>query len=576
MNPTGVVVDLFLQQEFESWGICDEDLLEDLVETLRTAIAMPVTITITDVFDGACTQASWEGVWARTPGSSRCVRGRPSASMLAAAVADRMGRLRFTRISQPYNLQLPSPQLTVRASVDSGGRGRPRVIYDTTRAVALCRCGIFMADMFMEEVGEDDTLMGPRRGRRRVEVHRFLIHDEEGRPLRSREQKQVLLSHVKHQMIGCGDMASVAGLPCLSEAYSRIHSVNSFESVKDSVASAAGSMALLNLPGLMDDAPSELRERRPSRLGRVSGDPSVHAGSAPLRGGLEAGSSLRVFLGRSSWRGIREEEGEGEDGAAAAGALAGSVDGGAEWLRGANSVQSPRVRGVASEAGPLGPVRPSVSGVERWLMERGEGAWAGDAPGGQPGLLEGTPASEEEARPAVPGPLDLRRGDSVPSPSQDAARPEASAGGDLAGAGAAVEACRDGAGEAGCECEGALAHDGAAEAAAADGGAWEPEAGQVERAAGLEEGSGSSEAAAVADDAGAAADGAEGAPVGVAGERKPPVDEADLSTEAGSEGGSDVAHGHRENGLPQGPSDAGAVSRGVAQEGARLGRVRVV
>lgn len=50
------VIDLFLQQEFESRGICDQDLIDDLAETLRLAVAMPITVTIADVFDGACTQ----------------------------------------------------------------------------------------------------------------------------------------------------------------------------------------------------------------------------------------------------------------------------------------------------------------------------------------------------------------------------------------------------------------------------------------------------------------------------------------------------------------------------------------
>ena len=127
-TPGRCLTDLFLQQDMEDCGITDEELLDDLILQLRSAIAMPVMITIEDVFDSACTQ------------------------------------------------------LSIRCSVDSAGRGRPRVIYDTSHALDKAGCAVFMADMFVDDrevtpVEENHPEPEGMNANRSVEVHRFLIYD---------------------------------------------------------------------------------------------------------------------------------------------------------------------------------------------------------------------------------------------------------------------------------------------------------------------------------------------------------------------------------------------------------------
>lgn len=117
--------------------------------------------------------------------------------------------------------------------MDSGGRGRPRVIADTTRAVAACHCGVFMADMFMEDVRDADPALPGCGSNRRVEIHRFLIHDELGRPLLAREQKQLLLARVKQEILGSGCEEDVR-LAALAPSKSRVFSVASLDSLASS------------------------------------------------------------------------------------------------------------------------------------------------------------------------------------------------------------------------------------------------------------------------------------------------------------------------------------------------------
>lgn len=301
LNPGRTCVDLFLQQEFENAAICDGDLLSDLADTLRFAIALPITITISDVFDGACTQ------------------------------------------------------LTLRASVDSGGRGRPRVIFDTTRGIAACRCGIFMADMFMEELPLDtlDTLegVGPPAmsgASRRVEVHRFLVHDDSGQPLRSREQKQQLLAHVKDQILGSGDLSKVPPPTCPTEAHLRLHSMNSF----DSLASVEGAQGLssaakgglrhylgsawylLKMGGadsiLEDDSEGEVKDGAP-----VADGPGT-SNTTPSRRAHDAPAVHRSGDGTGPNSGVgTEEQGRGQYRAGQAPGEVAESNNGGDWLLGA-------------------------------------------------------------------------------------------------------------------------------------------------------------------------------------------------------------------------------------------------
>lgn len=65
-------------------------------------------------------------------------------------------------------------QLVVGAAVDSGGRGRPRVLYDTSRALKSMSLSVFKMDMYL---GNTDST-------EKEEVHRFIVTDEQGQPIR--------------------------------------------------------------------------------------------------------------------------------------------------------------------------------------------------------------------------------------------------------------------------------------------------------------------------------------------------------------------------------------------------------
>ncbi|CAG9467632.1 unnamed protein product [Pedinophyceae sp. YPF-701] len=148
-------MEVFLEEDGDGTKIQDRDMTEELRLKVQHAIAWPVRITLNPVYDGAFTN------------------------------------------------------LTVKAPVDSGGRGRPRVIYDVTRALSSAGFGVFMGDMTMElrktRAGAEgharqddmvplaaDTSLLDSPDSKVVEVHRFLVHDDAGKPLSEADQQRVM------------------------------------------------------------------------------------------------------------------------------------------------------------------------------------------------------------------------------------------------------------------------------------------------------------------------------------------------------------------------------------------------
>ena len=102
---------------------------EELIERVKQAAALPVVISIKDVYDETCTE------------------------------------------------------LLVLANLDSGARGRPRVTYDVTAALNAMQLCVFMADVYIESpVG--DTEQRPQ------ELHRFLVQCIDGCRLGSSQEKR--------------------------------------------------------------------------------------------------------------------------------------------------------------------------------------------------------------------------------------------------------------------------------------------------------------------------------------------------------------------------------------------------
>lgn len=142
--------DLFVQ-DAELCRVSDPDLLDELTERVRLAVALPIRIDIKDAFDSLCTE------------------------------------------------------LTVTADLDSGARGRPRVTFDVTQGLNYAGCSVFMADVYIEqqqqqqqvpsEYSSDDERAGQ-------EMHRFLIHAQSGQPVRSESDKKVIYEVVKAHLMG--------------------------------------------------------------------------------------------------------------------------------------------------------------------------------------------------------------------------------------------------------------------------------------------------------------------------------------------------------------------------------------
>lgn len=132
---------------------------DELIERVKQAAALPVVISIRDVYDETCTE------------------------------------------------------LLVLANLDSGARGRPRVTYDVTAALNAMQLCVFMADVYIESAGGGGE-------QRPQELHRFLVHCIDGCRLRSAAEKRWFLSCPIvvplpcYIQITCGDWCFVFLLLC--------------------------------------------------------------------------------------------------------------------------------------------------------------------------------------------------------------------------------------------------------------------------------------------------------------------------------------------------------------------------
>lgn len=139
-------VDLFVQ-DVELRRISDVELLEELTERVKQAVALPIRIDIKDACDEMCTE------------------------------------------------------LTVTADLDSGARGRPRVTFDVTQGLNYAGYSVFKAEVFIEELPMPDySLPDDWSGQ---EMHRFLIQLPNGQPVRSEMEKKQLYDVVKAHLMGC-------------------------------------------------------------------------------------------------------------------------------------------------------------------------------------------------------------------------------------------------------------------------------------------------------------------------------------------------------------------------------------
>lgn len=133
-------IDVFVQ-EIHGGRVTDEHMLQCLVEQMCDSAANPIKVGTKDLYDGMCTE------------------------------------------------------LAVVASVDAGGRGRPKVTYDVTHALSKFRVCVFMADIYIESVMD-------RSGAPKLqEVHKFLLHDRHGNAL-STESKRYVTQLVRSALLG--------------------------------------------------------------------------------------------------------------------------------------------------------------------------------------------------------------------------------------------------------------------------------------------------------------------------------------------------------------------------------------
>ncbi|KAL4458483.1 hypothetical protein ABPG75_013348 [Micractinium tetrahymenae] len=140
-------VDLFVQDN-EGTHISDSELLQELTDRVRTAVALPVRIDIKDCYDATATE------------------------------------------------------LTVTANIDSGGRGRPRVTFDVTQGLSAAGVGVFMADVYIERPDLDPYGCPLASGSQAQEMHRFLIHLPNGKPICSERDKKAIYDVVKAHLMG--------------------------------------------------------------------------------------------------------------------------------------------------------------------------------------------------------------------------------------------------------------------------------------------------------------------------------------------------------------------------------------
>jgi hypothetical protein len=174
VDAAGVVhADLFVQDAAEGGRVAEPGALAALAARLRRAAALPLRVEVRDAPAGGATE------------------------------------------------------LTVAAGLDAGGRGRPRVVFDCTGALAAAGVDVEAADVYVEEparcvsvgggsggAGSDgDDAGGSGGGRERArEVHRFLVHAPQGGALRGEREKRALLDAVTARLMGTWTAsASAAG-----------------------------------------------------------------------------------------------------------------------------------------------------------------------------------------------------------------------------------------------------------------------------------------------------------------------------------------------------------------------------
>ena len=127
-------------------AVVHREAQDELIERVKQAAALPVVISIKDVYDETCTE------------------------------------------------------LLVLANLDSGARGRPSVSYDVTAALNAMQLRVFMADVYIESpVGDAEQ--------RPQELHRFLVHCVDGCRLSSSAEKRcgAFFSRLYKPLFHCTD-----------------------------------------------------------------------------------------------------------------------------------------------------------------------------------------------------------------------------------------------------------------------------------------------------------------------------------------------------------------------------------
>ena len=87
------------------------------------------------------------------------------------------------------------------APVDSGFRGRPRVLYDLTATFHELGVSIFHAEMYTVEIPGNPNVLNPA-DKRYQEVHRFVIQGRNGKPIVSGEDLKEIESKLYSRLIG--------------------------------------------------------------------------------------------------------------------------------------------------------------------------------------------------------------------------------------------------------------------------------------------------------------------------------------------------------------------------------------
>ena len=137
--------DLYIQDsEYEA--IVDHDVVEELVDRVREAAALPVRIAVQDVMGGAATE------------------------------------------------------LTVAANVDVGGRGRPRVTFDVTQGLCAAGLGVACADVYVEACEPLSPFSNSMATAE--EIHRFLVHMPQGGGLESDQDRTALAEVIRASLLG--------------------------------------------------------------------------------------------------------------------------------------------------------------------------------------------------------------------------------------------------------------------------------------------------------------------------------------------------------------------------------------